>query len=138
MTTSLIIIIYQLHYRPFYNKVDRFFEFINEFSLLSVSYCLLATVITDHMYEEKGERFPSLDFSILSIIVLVIDMNFFNFLYCSVRDICKTLISLWSKIDLIWKTLQILQRTKTSQETVAVAPVPIDLSATGNFLLMNR
>ena len=52
MGSSFMILVYQSHYQPFFNKVDKFFEFYNEVSLLGVSYCLLATLITEHMYEE--------------------------------------------------------------------------------------
>ena len=105
MSSSFAILVYQSHYKPFYNKIDWIFEFYNEMSLLTVSYCLLATHITEHMYEFSGERFKILDNSLLTVIILVIVLNFINYLVSCFRDISRICLKLTNKIQVIWKNL---------------------------------
>jgi hypothetical protein len=43
--SSLALLVYQAHVKPFIKRDDTFFEFFNEFVLLFVSYLLLALLI---------------------------------------------------------------------------------------------
>lgn len=44
--SSLAVLIYQAHYKPFTERDDTFFESFNELTLLFVFYLLLALLIT--------------------------------------------------------------------------------------------